>query len=482
MIKDSLILTFSKGVRSLLMLIFNIIIVRLFSESLYGTYKHITLIINLTTLVCSLGIPVTISYFYSNFNKEKRDYLIGNTLVILSFISIITSSIIILFKNQISKILNNPEILSYINIISIYVIIMIISSFLENLYISSENSVLLGKIYIVYIIFLFFGMTISAVVFKSLYLLVFVTVIIEMIRFLVMYFNIKFKLNFKFKIKIDLMINQIKFAIPLGVVTIVQNLNSYIDNLFISSKFSTEKYAAYANAATDIPFVSIITVAIATVVLPRMVKKYAETNDFKDVLKIWGESSKNTAIIMFPIFWIAFLFSKGYIEFIFSHKYIVDSTPIFIIYLLKFPLYCTVYGNLLLVLKRQNSIMYTSLFGVTLNIVLNKMFINMFGINGPAISTVLVQYIIVFSQLTLISKYSNIKIKNLLPFKELMNIFIIPSSVAIPIFIIWKLLNYPMWIGLIIGGCLIYAITMVIYYKAKYIRIEVIKNIMKFKP
>ena len=461
------------------MLVFNMVIARVFTQSLFGTYKHINLVMNIFTTVCTFGIPTTISYLYSTYDSYKKNKLINNTIAILGIISIFSSIIIVIFKNPLANLLNNQEILVYINILAIYVAIMIISSFMENLYISSDNSVMLGKIYIGYSIINFIGMIISILIFKSLYVLIFLIVSVEVLRTIIMFIYIKRAEKIYLDIDILMMINQLKFALPLGIVSIIQTINTYIDNLFISNSYTTEQYAAYANAAMDIPFVGIITVSVAAVILPRMSKEYKDTRSFDNVLKIWGDSSKKTAVIMFPIFWIVMLFSVGYIQFIFSEKYIVDSTPIFIIYLLKFPLYCTVYGNILIVLGRQKNVMYNSLIGIILNIILNFIFIRIFGIIGPAISTVLVQYIIVILQLIQISRYSKVSFVKVMPFKELAKIFILPALIAIPVYLISQHVNIQPWIKLVVFGSVIYGGSFFIYYRYNYIDKDILKLIKK---
>ena len=479
MLKDSIVLTFSKGIRGVLMVVFNMIIARVFSETLYGIYKQSYLIMNLSTSIFVLGIPTTISYLYATAKRENKEKLIGNTLLILSMISFVTSFVLLVFKNQIALLLNNEQLVNYINVISIYVSIMIISSFLENLYISSNSAVLLGKIYIVYVIINFAVISFIAVSSKNLNMLLIAMATIELLRTLIMYFSIIKKEKLKLKLDYNYLLKQIKFALPLGAVSIIQNVNLYVDNLFISNQFTVEEYAAYANAAQDIPLVGIITVSIAAVILPRMSKYYHDTNDPKGVLKLWGDSCEKTAIVMFPLFWIFLFYSSSYIEFIFSEVYVQRSTPIFVIYLLKFPLYFTVFGNPLIVLKQQKYVMINSFIGMVTNIILNTIFLMIFGMKGPAISTVITQYFIDYLILRKISKTTNIPITKVLPYKKLLKILVIPSVVVIPIYLLSRLTNLNYFIEFALSGGTIYILSILIYYKLGYFKIDDIKSLVK---
>lgn len=478
MIKDSMILTFSKGIRGVLMLVLNMIIARMFSETMYGTYKQIMLISTLFTTICILGIPTTISYYYVKYDKENRNRLFGNTLLVLGSISVIAAASVVFFREYIVKFFNNPNIVNLVTILAAYIFIMILSSALENFYISSDNTVLLGKIYIIYTVIYFISLLSILLLFKDIYLLILTMFVIEFIRTIFMIYLIIVKEKLNIKCDFYLLKKQLLFALPLGGVGLVQSINSYIDNLFVSNNYTPDKYAAFANAATDIPLVSIVTISVAAVILPKMSKSYSDNMDSEDILNIWGESCKKTGMIMFPIFWILLMFSSGYIEIIFSEKYILDSTPIFIIYLLKFPLYCTVFGNILIVIGKQKYVMYNSLIGVILNVILNQIFIKIFGMKGPAIATVIVQYIVVFLLLNKIGKSTNTDFKRIMPFKELLSIFLVPGIISVPLFVISSVFHIPNYIGIIIFGVIIYGISFVFYYKMKYFNyLSIIKNV-----
>lgn len=474
--KDAFVLTFSKGIRGILLIVFNMIIARNLSIVDFGTYKLINLILNLCVAVFTFGIPTTISYYYINMDKKSRNVLVSNSIILLSLMSLISIIILNIFKKNIVDILNNSQLYNYIYILSIYIFIMIISSLLENLYIASGKTNLLGRAYVVYIIANFIILTTSLLVQKSLMYLILFTVIIELIRTVYMFYEVLHIEKFKFYAEKIAMINQLKFAIPLAVVSMIQNINSYIDNIFISHYFSPSKYALYANAASDIPLVGIITVSVATVILPSMSKVYNTNKDFKGVKEIWGNSCLKVATVLFPIFWILLIFRSGYIQFIFSKKY-MGSVPIFTIYLLKFPTYITVYGNILIVLAKQKVIMCNMLIGVFLNCVFNYIFIHIIGFNGAAISAVLVQYFIIFLQLIQISKFSGVKIKELLPYKLLLKIFFIPGLISIFIYALVKISNLDFIIGMFTFGIIIYLLSMFIYLKLNLISLDYVEKL-----
>lgn len=480
--KDSVIFTLSKGIRSILALIFTMLIARNFSFYEFGTYKQLNLVINLSLTFFTLGVPTTISYFYINFNHKQKTQLLSNTIILMLLMSVFQVILIFLFHSKIALILNNENLRNYFSLLSAYLFIMIFSSFIDNIYVSSSRTIILGITYIIYSSIYFLVLFIIILKTKSLMPLLLSMTVLEFIRSIFMLIYILKKEQFQFNINSNLFKEQLYCAIPMGVAMIMQNLGMYIDNIFVSKFFSPVKYALYANGAMDVPLVGIVTISVSTVILPVMSKAYNTENDIVKMLKVWGDSAKNVALIMFPIFWILLMFKRGYILFIFSDRYI-QSIPVFLVYLLKFPLYCTVFGNALIAMKKQNCILYNMIIGIILNVTLNFILIKPFGMLGCAVSAVTAQYIIVLLQLIQISKYTKISIMNLLPYKNLFKIFAIPGIISFIIYLLSKLLSIGYVNGFFVFGLLLFLFSQTVYYKLRLFdnRIYKINFLMYFK-
>lgn len=473
--RDSLIMTISKGVRALGLLLFTMIAARILSYNDFGTYKQMLLISNLIFVVLPFGIPTTISYYYNNLNEDKKDNLISNTLMILFFLSFIAVIIILLFQNNIADFFNNSLIREYIFPLSLYIFMMVFGSFLDNLLISSGKTVILGNFSVIYYSIYYTVLAILTYYLKDISLVFYTMFIMEFIRFIILMVIYKRGINFTFRPSITFLKEQLVFSLPLGLGLLVQTLNIYVDKMFISNLYSPEDYAIYANGAMDIPFVGIITVSFATVILPILSKTYNSNNDFKGVISIWEDSIIKTAAFIFPVFFILLTNSLGYISLIFSEKYL-ESNGVFLIYLLKLPLSITIFGNILIVLGKQKYILYNMTIGFVLNVILNFLFIKIFGIKGPAISTALIHLLLIILQLIQISKHSKTKFSELLPFKKLLILFTIP---LIPTFITALIkikLDFGYVVNLFLYGSFIFIFCLLLYIKFNYLNLKKIKG------
>lgn len=471
LLKQSIVLTFSKGIRAVATLIFTMYVARAFSKFEFGTYKQIMLIANIFVGILPMGIPLTVSYYYKNLKSSDINKLISNSIIWLNISSIIASIILILVKVQIGRLVNNVEIVKYIYLLVMYILIIVISSFYENLFICSNSTKSLAIIYLVYsVAYVLFPILVIKTT-KNLFYLMIIIDLLECIRVLAMSVFIFRKLNFKFIIDYAFLKKQFLYAVPLGLASIVQVINGYIDNITISKFYSPAEYAVYAVGATDIPLIGIITVSVTSVILPIMSKAYNSDNNKKKMIHIWKEAMVSTSLVIFPIFFILLYYHNGYIEFIFSKQYL-DSAKVFVVYLLKFPLAITTFSTILIIIGNNRYILVNTIIIIILNIILNIIFVNIFGFIGPAISNCTVQFIGVYLQLSKIKKSINIKISNLIPYKKLLFLFILAWAICFIVYKTSRLVHLNDISSFFVLGTVSFVLIQGVYYKLGFIKIK----------
>ncbi|WP_346885438.1 polysaccharide biosynthesis C-terminal domain-containing protein [Clostridium sp. UBA4395] len=467
--KDSFYMMLGKSFKTFGSLVFTMIISRIFSMNDLGTYKQILMISTLIFTLIPLGIPTSISYYYSNLDNLKKSKLITNSNFFMLIVGIIVSVFLFLFKNILSDWLNNKFLYSNIIGLIFYSYSLIISSNIENSYISSGHSSYIGRINVIYYTIYYVLCGIFILKTNNINCLFILMGILEFIRSICLFYKF-YKINkLKFITDFKFFYHQFLFCIPLGLSTIIQTINIELDKLFISYNYTPTQLAIYSNGAMSIPFVSLISISVASVILPILAKKY-KNEGFKAVLDIWGNSTLVVFSLLSIVYFSIVYYSNGYISFIFSEKYI-SSLPIFIIYLIKVPLSCTVFGNILIVIGKRKLTLYNMILALLLNCVLNYIFIKCIGFNGPAISSVLIHIILIYLQLKQISKSTGYKISNLLPFKRMGIQLFITFIISLLFYNISKLFNLNSVLNLFIFGGLnaIFSLIIILYINKKLI-------------
>jgi len=469
-IKDSFYLTLSKGIRTISLLILTMLASRYLTLDENGDFRKLNLLLTLSLLIIPWGIPITVSYYYKNLSKKSKDELFSNSLF-LSFIQCAVFSLIVglIFLNV--HFLQNKLDVYTIILFIVQLIITVTFAFIENFFVSSNNSKSLSIVNIIVYSIQTILVTICLITTQSLVVLISVTSIIEIFKNFILIGIFTKKYRPKMKLNRKLMHEQFIYSFPIGINSVIQTVNIYIDGLFVALLFTSSDYAIYSAGSMQIPLISIITVTLSTVALPEMSKIYHDNGNIKTMVEIWANITIVGAIIIFPVFWALLFFHKGYIEIVFSEKFF-DSIPIFLIYLLKLPLSCTTFSNILLVLGKQKSIVVNSSIAITVNTILSYILLNIIGIEGAAISSLIMHVLIIILQLKQTSKYTNIGIRKLLPYKELLVILFYPGCIFLLLFIGSSILvgDSENIISFLIFSLLGIIITFLIYYKRGFIR------------
>lgn len=460
--KDSYMLTISKSIRSIVAMIVTMLAARIMAQNSFGTYKQMLLIFGFISGIVSAGLATSVSYYYKNISMERQKALVANSFVISFVISLIPAITLVVFRNVIARQFNNSSLSEYMPILAIYFFIITFFTFFENLFISQEKAKTLSIVNILYTIV--YCLIVGLIIYlrQTVFLILFSMAIIELLRAMVLLIIHIHSKGITFHIDWIFLKEQLIYCIPLGLTYLLQNMNVYLDKLLISSYVTPETYGIYANGTAEIPFIGWFTLSVVTVALPTMSYMYNAENNKTGMFQLWGKLTKNTAIFLYPVFWVLLFYSQGYIDFLYSKKF-VESVPIFIIFLMKLPLACTVFGNILIIMNRKKYIVYNMTLGILINVVLNYILINRFGMIGATTAAAVTQYILVILQLIQINRFSGIKFSKLLPYTELFKIFFVSGIAGGLVFVLSRIINLGDVKNLFIYGTFTFVLSLLMF-------------------
>jgi len=437
-LKDSFFLTLSKGIRTTVMMIVVMVMTRLISVEVYGTYRQLVTLSTIILAIAPIGIPTSVSYYYKNVDFARKSKLFTNTSVICFICGIMSSLLLFIFRYQISASLNINGIDNFIYVFSFYIFIIVSSSFIENLFVSAEFA---GNFSIFNILYYILYLAVLIVVIyrdNSLPVIIFAMAAMEALRFIFLLTWIALKLKLRFVPDFSFLKEQLTYCIPLSLVGILQVLSTQLDKLLVSGYFTSSEFAIYSTGTMEIPVVNLITISLATAALPHMSKEYNTNHDIRAALKIWGKITLTGAAVIFPVFFILGFYNRAYIGFLFSEKYF-SAIPVFLIRLLRLPLSCTVFGNMLVVMRKQKVTIFCMLVSIVVNVICNILLIPVMGMAGATLSGIIMQITVILLLLHQISRYSKVKIKELLPYGGLLKIFVCSFLVVFPLYLLSRL-------------------------------------------
>jgi len=197
---------------------------------------------------------------------------------------------------------------------------------------------------------------------------------------------------FKAKLDSKTMRHQIFTGVPLGLAGIVTFLIVQTDGIMISRLLPTEDYAYYRMGAIPIPFFLLIYSSIVTITLPE-VNRFFSKGEFKSIINLKRKSSLTIAFLAYPSIIFLLCFFEEFVSYFFGESYL-PSRFVFLIY--NFVLFLRIidYRDVLIASGKTTFILFNDLIFFVLNLVLNYLLIQHFGIEGAAIASTVIFFLI----------------------------------------------------------------------------------------
>ena len=445
--KKSAVLSISNVITLVVTLITSMIIARYRTLEENGTYTQLLLIINTIMPFALLGIPNSITYFIGKaLTKKDRNEYLGNCYSLLFIICFIVGILLFFFAGVISSRYNNPMIYRLRYVFIIFPVCLQITSTISDVLVScGEVRALVA--YRVSYSFLLLLVNLLMVFFEwrfDTYICIYTIVLVLLSIVAIVIVKTKIEVGRILLFDIKSIINILKFSIPMGIATVVGTLTLEFDKLFISMKYSTETLGMYNYVAKELPIVA-ITNSVTAILLPTITRMISEGRK-KEAVSIWSDSTIITFSITMFFACGVFVFAPQVISILYSDKYLTGLS-VFRIYTFSLLLRFTYFGIIFNCTGNTRKIMYFSIAGLGLNIIFNYIFYYIFGINGPALATVVSIYFIDYLELRGTAKLMNTRVRNLLPWKHFAKIICINMLMGILFSVVQNEVSIDMILG-----------------------------------
>jgi O-antigen/teichoic acid export membrane protein len=208
--------------------------------------------------------------------------------------------------------------------------------------------------------------------------------------------------------------DQIRFAVPIGLSSMVSRLNKYIDKFVVAALLPAEALAHYSVGAQEIPLLSVVPFAVGSVLISRYVR-YVLTEDRARLLRLWYESVSKVTLVVVPVGVFLIINAGDFIRVLFGGGY-TDAVVPFQIYTAITLHRVTSYGSMLQSFGLTRALLLLSTALVVLNFLLSMVCTLWLGIVGTASAAFVSNMIIWLITLHLIGRQMNIPWHHVLPF------------------------------------------------------------------
>ncbi len=332
---QSIWLLFAKLVGFALSFALPILIFRTLSKSDIGIYNQVFLVIVTVSGIIPLGVSMS-AFYYLSRDREKQRFYVFNILIFNFVVGGIACLILNLYPNILFNIFKDAEMTQLAPQIGLVIWLWVFSTFLEMVAVANQETRLatgfiisaqLTKAVFMLSAVYFYG-TVRAILNAAMIQAIIQTIV------LMAYLNSRFK-GFWHSFDKELMVQQLKYALPFGLMSVLWVLQAEIHNYFVGYRFSAEEMAIYRAGCFELPLLYLLQESVSSVMIPRMSQLQAEDNK-REMIELTARATEKLSLVYFPTF--VFFLITGYtlITTLFTTKF-AESVPLFLLNITLLP-------------------------------------------------------------------------------------------------------------------------------------------------
>lgn len=461
--KQAGLLSLADFTRFFIKTIIGIALARLLSPTDLGSYRQLFLIYGTLSGILMLGFPQSMLYFLPKAgSKEEIKALVSRTLNVISALALLCAAIIFFSRHFIARSFNNPALSHLLIVYSIYPIFIFVTQLYNSVILGLKEPLKSARFIIFSVICdLAFVLGVGYLT-RDIHLIVWAVIISAFFQWLWATLQLrKYRGSFGRETFRGLK-DQLSYTIPLGLSLLIGVLSVQLDKLMISSFFTPEQFAVFSLGAMELPLIGILINSVNAILLPNM-----SAENPQRMAMIYSASVRKNAIFVFPLATVFFIFATEFMVFLYGNIY-AEAAIYFRIYLLILPLRVATYGIIFQALGKTRLVMIDSIIMLVMNAILNLFLIRIYGMQGAAIATVIVSWLIVLVYLGQIRMQLGFKLLKLFPLWSLVRNLLAAVLPAIAVLFVAPLVTSSFW-RMIGGGSLYMFLYFVIAYWFKVI-------------
>jgi O-antigen/teichoic acid export membrane protein len=431
-----------RGIAAITGLVTVMVLSRLLSPQDYGTYRQIWLLFFMLVPVLELGVPQSVSFFGASLERERRKtYLAQNGIALVVSGMALGLGLFALAK-PIATLFGNPELAAPLRAFALFPALSLSFDIVEYACVTLGRAGMAGMVTgsaatiqaAITLAGFLSGATLTRIcLWLSLWAIV--RWAIALAALLVVYRDLTVHWNWR-----ELR-DQLTFALPMGAASMVGLLGRQIDKVIISSKFSPERYAVYANGSYDIPLIGVLTMSVTAVIVPAIVRAHRE-GDLTEVQRLWHSAARRVATLFFPMTVFLFIAAEPFLVLLFSAEYAESAKP-FRVLLMMLPMRIAFHSGFLRALGRTGPIFIAAAGSLAITFLLAITLVQFapFALLGPAAAAVIGALWATIYCVQVTTRTLGWRARDYFPWMKLTKIMAVALVAAVPAMIAGELLH-----------------------------------------
>jgi O-antigen/teichoic acid export membrane protein len=315
-----------------------VLLTRTLTQSEYGLFKQVFLIVTTATALLPLGFGMSAYYYLPREQDDKvRGQVILNILLFNFLMGAAACMLLIFWPGLIARIFRDPTIHSYSALVGVVIFVWLFSAFLEIVPVANQELRLAAFFIVAGQLSRTALLLTAAIVFDSVTALIYAGLIHGTLQSLALLWYVSSRFpRFWRAFDWSLTVKQIAYALPFGLAGLLYTIQTDLHNYIVSNRFSAATFAIYSIGVAQVPLIGILRDSVSSVILPR-ISFLQEQNQPREILQLLANAIRKLAAVYLPIYVVLLITGREFLTVMFTSAY-VQSWPVFAINLTLLPL------------------------------------------------------------------------------------------------------------------------------------------------
>jgi len=426
-----------------------VVLVRVFDQTEFGTYKQLFLIYTTLYGIAQLGMAESLFYFLPTAPSARGGYVL-NSLLALALAGLICLAGLWIGAVPLGRWFNNPGLERYVPLVGVYLLLMLVSAVFEIVMITRKHHLFAFGAYALSDVVRAGLYIVPALLFHSLLAVFLGAVAFALARLITASLYLRRELSGALAFDPALMKKHLAYALPFALAVSIETLQNNLHMYVVSYHFDAATFAIYSVGCLQIPLVDFMMTSTSSVMMVKMSEDLREGRN-QDALELWLDTTRKLMLVFAPLVGGLMVLAGILITLLFTTNY-AASTPLFMVWTTSMLFTAIMTDSVLRVHADTRFLVVLNLLRLLVVALAIVPFLTKFGLMGAVLVTLLATMLAKGCALVRVKAILRCRFTQVLPWRSLAAILAIAAAAALPCLLLGSVLPLPALPSLLILG------------------------------
>ena len=384
-LKPTLLLMSGRCVAFAVTFLIPVILVRLFDQASFGTYKQVFLVYSTLFVIAQFGMAESLYYFLPG-NPRGGGSITLNAILTLAAIGIVCAATLTIGASYVARWVGNPAVAAFLPALGVYLALTLVGVSLEITMVAHKRFLLAACSFAISESVRALMFVVPAVVSGSLRWLLIGAMLFGLLRVLATGTFLTRQYAGKLKPDTSLLRRQFAYVLPFELAILIDTLQVNFHQYAVSYHFDAATFAIYSIGCLQIPASEFLAGPAANVMMVRMTEEMRD-GQHQNAFAVWDETVRKLLFLLVPLTGVLVVCGRDLIVLLFTNAYLA-SVPIFSLWALSTALQALPTDAAMRVHADTRAILLLNVVRFLMVVLAIGYALNHFGLIGPVLVTI----------------------------------------------------------------------------------------------